>query len=102
MCPRRLRRYADHRPGDSDRLFLALRRGASGDFQPLTENGVQQMVRDLAERAGLQHRVTPHVFRHSAAAWMLRSGMNPLLVAQILGPLLARHDPERLQPSHTC
>jgi len=45
MCPRRLHRYADHRPGDSDRLFLALRRGASGDFQPLTENGVQH-IRD--------------------------------------------------------
>ena len=81
----RLRRYADHRPGDSDRLFLALRRSASGDHPPLTENGIQQMVRDLAERAGLQQRVTPHVFRHSAATWMLRRGMNPLLVAQVLG-----------------
>jgi integrase/recombinase XerD len=43
------------------------------------------MVRDLAERAGFRQRVTPHTFRHSAATWMLRSGMNPLLVAQVLG-----------------
>ncbi len=82
---RRLRRYGDHRPGDSDRLFLALRRSPSGDFTPLTENGVQQMVRDLAERAELKQHVTPHVFRHSAATWMLQRGMNPLLVAQVLG-----------------
>jgi integrase/recombinase XerD len=40
---------------------------------------------ELAERAGLRQRVTPHTFRHSAATWMLRSGMNPLLVAQVLG-----------------
>lgn len=82
---RRLRRYADHRLGDSDRLLLALRRSPSGDYPPLTENGVQQMVRDLAEKAGLPQHVTPHVFRHSAATWMLRRGMNPLLVAQVLG-----------------
>jgi len=43
------------------------------------------MVRDLGERAGLQQRVTTHVFRHSAATWMLRRGMNPLLVAQVHG-----------------
>jgi len=43
------------------------------------------MVRDLAERAGLRQHVTPHVVRHSAATWMLRRGMNCLLVAQVLG-----------------
>jgi integrase len=46
---------------------------------------VQQIVRDLAEKVGLPQHVTPHVFRHSAATWMLRRGMNPLLVAQVLG-----------------
>ncbi len=81
---RRLRRYAEGRPGDSDRIFLALRRSPAGDHPPLTENGIQQMIRDLAERSGLGRRVTPHTFRHSAATWMLRSGMNPLLVAQVL------------------
>jgi integrase/recombinase XerD len=82
---RRLRRYAVARPGDSERIFVALRRGPGGDHPPLTENGVQQMVRELAEIAGLKRRVSPHTFRHSAATWMLRSGMNPLLVAQVLG-----------------
>jgi integrase/recombinase XerD len=43
------------------------------------------MVRDLAEKVGPEQHVTPHVFRHSAATWMLQRGMNPLLVAQVLG-----------------
>ncbi len=86
---RRLVRYAERqRPTDtnSDRLFLSRRRSrTSGDYEPLTESGVQQLVRDLAERAGIKKRVHPHLFRHSAATHMLRRGMNPLLVAQVLG-----------------
>ena len=42
------------------------------------------MVRDLAEKVGHPQHV---VFRHSAATWMLRRGMNPLLVAHVLGHL---------------
>ncbi len=86
---RRIRRYADRqRPADarSDRLFVARRRSPrSGDYEPLTESGVQQMVRDLGRQAEIAKRVHPHVFRHTAATWMLRRGMNPLLVAKVLG-----------------
>ncbi len=86
---RRLVRYAERqRPTDtnSDRLFLSRRRSrTSGDYEPLTESGVQQLVRELGERAGIKKRVHPHLFRHSAATHMLRRGMNPLLVAQVLG-----------------
>ncbi|MGH7776049.1 MAG: tyrosine-type recombinase/integrase [Candidatus Dormibacterales bacterium] len=83
---RRLVRYAERqRPRDaaSDQLFLSRRRSRlTGDYEPLTESGVQQFIRDLGERAGLRKRVHPHVFRHSAATHMLRRGLNPLLVAQ--------------------
>ncbi|HVD02205.1 MAG TPA: tyrosine-type recombinase/integrase [Candidatus Dormibacteraeota bacterium] len=86
---RRLTRYAERqRPKDtnSERLFLSRRRSrTTGDYDALTESGVQQLVRDLDERAGIQKRVHPHVFRHSAATHMLRRGMNPLLVTQVLG-----------------
>jgi len=86
---RRLVRHAERqRPKDtnSERLFLSRRRSrTTGDYEALTESGVQQLVRDLGERAGIQKRVHPHVFRHSAATHMLRRGMNPLLVAQVLG-----------------
>jgi integrase/recombinase XerD len=86
---RRLRRYIDRqRPedADSDRLFVSQRRDRrTGRHEPLTESGVQQMIRELGHRAGITKRVHPHVFRHSAATFMLRRGVNPLLVAKILG-----------------
>jgi integrase/recombinase XerD len=85
---RRLRRYADRgRPQDAgtDRVFLALRKDAGGDYRGLTPSGVQQMVRGLGEKAGLGKRVHPHIFRHSAATHYLQRGMDSLLVAQILG-----------------
>lgn len=85
---RRLRRYCERqRPqiARTDRLFVARRRSPSGDYQPLTPSGVQQLVRELGVQAGISKRVHPHVFRHSAATWMLRRGMNPLLVAKVLG-----------------
>jgi integrase len=85
---RRVRRYAERsRPADatSDRLFVSRRRSTNGGYEAITESGVQQMVRDLADRAGIRKRVHPHLFRHSAATFMLQRGMNPLLVAQVLG-----------------
>lgn len=42
-------------------------------------------MREAAAKAGIDKRVYPHLLRHSAATHMLRRGMNPLLVAQILG-----------------
>jgi integrase/recombinase XerD len=91
LAPRlynRLRRHIGQRPQDidSDRLFLSLRRDyRTSAYEPLTESGVQQMIRDLGERAGIVRRIHPHLFRHSAATRMLRRGMNPLLVANVLG-----------------
>jgi site-specific recombinase XerD len=86
---RRLRRHIDReRPedADSDRLFVGRRRDLrTGRYEPLTENGVQQVIRELGHRAAITKRVHPHVFRHSAATFMLRQGMNPLLVAKVLG-----------------
>ena len=66
-----VRRYAERsQPADAtgDRLFVSLRRSTNGGYEAITESGVQQMVRDLAERAGIRKRVHPHLFRHSAAA----------------------------------
>ena len=85
---RRLRRYADRSRQDarSDRLFLGLkRRASSGEFEPLTMSGAEQMIRHLAVAAGISKRVYPHLLRHSMATDFLRRGGNPILLQQILG-----------------
>jgi integrase/recombinase XerD len=86
---KRLKRYADRGrpPGtDSDRVFLSLRRSQrSGDYEPLTKSGIEQMVRNVAELVGLKRRVYPHMLRHSYATWTLNRGMNPIMLAEVLG-----------------
>lgn len=85
---RRLRRFADHgrRGAQSDRLFLGLKRRAStGEYEPLTKSGAEQMIRNLATSAGISKRVYPHLLRHSMATDFLRRGGNPILLQQILG-----------------
>jgi len=75
------------RPSDtrSSRLFLGLRRGLSGEYEPLTRSGVLQLVRSAAKRAGITKPVHAHLLRHSFVTNALRGGMNPMLVAQIAG-----------------
>lgn len=84
---RPLQRYIQsQRPeADSDRIFLSLRRDRHGQFVPLELNGLEQVVRNLAADARIGRRVWVHLFRHSAATRMLKAGMNPLLVAKVLG-----------------
>jgi integrase/recombinase XerC len=90
--PRLWRRVQHHiergRPRDaaSDRLFLSVRRDRrTGEYEPLTNSGIQQLVRNLAELAGVHKRVYPHLLRHSYATWALNHGMNPIMLAQVLG-----------------
>jgi integrase len=52
---RRLRRHVERgrpRGTPSDRVFLGLRRGRSGDHEPLTRSGIDQLIRLLGEEAG--------------------------------------------------
>lgn len=85
---RRLRRHVERgrpRGTTSDRVFVSLRRGRSGDYDPLTRSGVDQLIRMLGEEAGLEKRVHPHLLRHSFATWALTRGMNRIQLAQIMG-----------------
>jgi integrase/recombinase XerD len=85
---RGLERYERHvRPADarSKRLFVGLRRGRSGDYEPLTRSGLLQLVRSAAKRADIGKSVHAHLLRHSFVTNALRGGMNPMMVAQIAG-----------------
>jgi integrase/recombinase XerD len=87
---RELRRYLDgprsRLEAASDHIFLSRRRAAGGGpYERLTVSGLEQLVHDVARDAGITRSIHPHLFRHTAGTRMLRTGMNPTLVATILG-----------------
>lgn len=70
----------------SDRIFLSLRRkGADGDYAPLTVSGAEQVVHWAAVEAGITKRVYPHLLRHSFATAWVRSGKNLISLRNVLG-----------------
>ena len=57
----------------------------TGQHEPLTESGVQQLLRAVAEVAGLDKRVHPHLLRHSFITHAAQRNMNPMKLQQIVG-----------------
>ena len=53
--------------------------------QPMSAAALRARVRKLAERAGLVRRVTPHMFRHTAATALIEAGVDIRLVQRLLG-----------------
>lgn len=84
---RRIDRYLSSRKVDSETepIFVSLRRGRTGEYEPLTESGLGQLVRDAGVRAQLRLGVYPHLLRHSWMTEMLRQGMNPAQLSVIAG-----------------
>ena len=63
----------------SDILFLN-RRG-----KQLTRVMIFYIVRDLAERAGINRKISPHTLRHSFATHLLEGGANLRIIQELLG-----------------
>jgi site-specific recombinase XerD len=85
---RRIERYIrEGRPtvGTATQLFVGLRRGLSGDYEPLTRSGVLKLIRSAAARSEITKPVNVHLLRHSFITNALRAGMNPLVIARIAG-----------------
>lgn len=66
--------------GKSDYVFLSLNTKGK-----LSENGVYQLLKRLAKKAGINGRFNPHSFRHAAARDWLNKGGNLGVVSQLLG-----------------
>jgi integrase/recombinase XerD len=65
--------------GQEDILFLN-RRGSQ-----LTRAMIFTIVKDLANRAGIKKKVSPHTFRHSFATHLLENGAHLRAIQQLLG-----------------
>lgn len=69
------------------REWLAVRPEVEGDdrvFQ-LTKNGVYQVLKRLAKKAGVEGRWNPHAFRHAFARRLVKNGANIGVVSHLMG-----------------
>lgn len=67
------------KPGDENILFLNRRGGR------LTRQRAFQIVKTLAEAAGIRKNISPHTLRHSFATHLLEGGANLRAIQQMLG-----------------
>jgi len=74
-----IRKHQKIEEGHEDVLFLN-RRG-----KQLTRAMVFEIIKQLAERIGLQKKVGPHTFRHSFATHLLQNGADLRAIQQMLG-----------------
>ncbi|MCB0476102.1 MAG: site-specific tyrosine recombinase XerD [Flavobacteriaceae bacterium] len=74
-----IRMHQESQKGFEDTLFLN-RRG-----RQLTRNMVFIIIRDLAAKAGIRKKISPHTFRHSFATHLLENGADLRSIQQMLG-----------------
>lgn len=74
-----VRRHLVVKKGSEDHVFLN-RRGSS-----LTRVMVFLIVKELAEKIGLQKNISPHTFRHSFATHLIEGGADLRAVQEMLG-----------------
>ena len=50
-----------------------------------TEQSIRLMIKKHTKRAGIERNITPHMFRHSFATYLIEEGVDVSCVQQILG-----------------
>lgn len=68
------------------RVYLSMLEEEAEDLLfPITIRCAQIMVAKRAKEAGVEKKVTPHIFRHSLATDLLRKGVDIRFVSEFLG-----------------
>lgn len=76
-----LRQYLKSRDDNCEALFVTQRR----PIRRLTEAGILKEIKQIAEYAGLRHKVSPHILRHTFATLTLNNGAELTAVQELLG-----------------
>ncbi len=90
---------AANKKRSAKRVFVAKRRKRGEDFYPaLGASGVLQLIRSLAEKAGIERRISPQMFRQAAINRCIDGGVSESDCAEIMGnsvSVIAKHHKRR-------
>lgn len=75
-----LREYLEQRDDNDEALFVSKK----SPHGRLSKGGIEKIVRDLGEQAGVEH-LHPHLFRHTVATNCLNRGMDVTQLREMLG-----------------
>ena len=73
--------YLKERPGHSEALFVTSKK----PYARVGCRGIQKIINKIADRAGFDKSVFPHLFRHSMATLTLQNGASIITIQKLLG-----------------
>ncbi len=76
-----MRDYLETRTDDVNSLFVSER----SPHGPMHRAGLEKVVKDIAARANIDKKVTPHILRHTTATIALNNGMPVEDISKLLG-----------------
>lgn len=76
----RIKVYLASRTDDNEALFVT-----QDGKRRLSEKGIQDYLGRLGERAGVEQKVHPHLFRHGRAMQLLKKGVPLEIIQMVLG-----------------
>lgn len=75
----RILKYLESRTDDNPALFI------SREGNRMSKKAIQNLVKNIAKRAGIEKNIFPHLLRHTTAMWLLKNGVELDKIQVILG-----------------
>lgn len=76
-----LKKYLEDRTDSNPALFIGIRR----PYSRLGKRAIELIIHNIAERAGFNKNVFPHLLRHTMATLGLQNGANIVTIQHLLG-----------------